>query len=41
MSSSLFDFFAPCPRGLEAALAAELAEIGTRRTAGAQLDVGT
>ncbi|WP_186145345.1 THUMP domain-containing class I SAM-dependent RNA methyltransferase [Burkholderia gladioli] len=40
MSSSDFDFFAPCPRGLEAALAAELAEIGARRTGGAPLDVG-
>jgi putative N6-adenine-specific DNA methylase len=29
-SPTPFDFFAPCPRGLEAALAAELAEIGTR-----------
>jgi len=27
-SPTPFDFFAPCPRGLEAALAAELAEIG-------------
>jgi len=25
-SPTLFEFFAPCPRGLEAALAAELAE---------------
>ncbi|AJK45115.1 THUMP domain-containing class I SAM-dependent RNA methyltransferase [Burkholderia plantarii] len=40
MSSSLFDFFAPCPRGLEAALAAELAEIGARRTAGAPFEAG-
>lgn len=29
-SPTLFDFFAPCPRGLEAALAAELAEIAAR-----------
>ncbi|MEA3119857.1 MAG: rRNA (guanine2445-N2)-methyltransferase [Paraburkholderia sp.] len=28
-----FDFFAPCPRGLEAALAAELADIGARHEA--------
>ncbi|SMG01994.1 THUMP domain-containing class I SAM-dependent RNA methyltransferase [Burkholderia singularis] len=27
---TLFDFFAPCPRGLEAALAGELAEIAAR-----------
>lgn len=40
MSSSDFDFFAPCPRGLEAALAAELAEIGARRTGGAPFEVG-
>src|ERR1700744_4729576 len=41
-----FDFFIPCPRGLEAALAAELAEIasrhlnGPRCTAGAQVPGG-
>ncbi|PTB20907.1 RNA methyltransferase [Trinickia symbiotica] len=36
MSSPMpFDFFAPCPRGLEAALAAELAEIGARHLTGA------
>ncbi len=29
-SPTAFDFFAPCPRGLEAALAAELAEIAQR-----------
>ncbi|GLU30733.1 class I SAM-dependent RNA methyltransferase [Trinickia caryophylli] len=29
-SPTPFDFFAPCPRGLEAALAAELAEIAAR-----------
>jgi putative N6-adenine-specific DNA methylase len=29
-SPTPFDFFAPCPRGLEAALAAELVEIGAR-----------
>src|SRR5215469_12536817 len=29
-SATPFDFFAPCPRGLEAALAAELAEITVR-----------
>jgi putative N6-adenine-specific DNA methylase len=29
-SPTPFEFFAPCPRGLEAALAAELAEIGAR-----------
>lgn len=32
-SPTPFDFFAPCPRGLEAALAAELAEIGARLAA--------
>lgn len=41
-----FDFFIPCPRGLEAALAAELAEIAARHlngapsTAGAQVPGG-
>ncbi len=34
-SPTPFDFFAPCPRGLEAALAAELAEIGARHPAAA------
>ncbi len=37
MSSLLFDWFLPCPRGLEAPLAAELAEIGERHIAAAQL----
>ncbi len=47
MAPPLFDWFAPCPRGLEAPLAAELAEIGERYVAGAPLsgggalDVGT
>ncbi|WP_289472708.1 THUMP domain-containing protein, partial [Klebsiella pneumoniae] len=40
MPSSDFDFFAPCPLGHEAALAAVLAEFGARRTGGAPLDVG-
>jgi putative N6-adenine-specific DNA methylase len=43
-SSTPFDFFAPCPRGLEAALAAELAEIGARHETGAgalHLEAGT
>ncbi|MGG1946202.1 class I SAM-dependent RNA methyltransferase [Trinickia sp. NRRL B-1857] len=42
-SPTPFDFFAPCPRGLEAALAAELAEIAGRQpdTAGAsRFEVG-
>jgi putative N6-adenine-specific DNA methylase len=34
-SPTPFDFFAPCPRGLEAALAAELTEIGARHVTGA------
>jgi putative N6-adenine-specific DNA methylase len=42
-SPTPFDFFAPCPRGLEAPLAAELTEIGARHIAGAgapPLEVG-
>jgi putative N6-adenine-specific DNA methylase len=39
-SPSLFDFFVPCPRGLEAPLAAELAEIGARRLGGAPFEAG-
>jgi putative N6-adenine-specific DNA methylase len=39
-SPALFDFFIPCPRGLEAALAAELAEIGARHAGAAQFEAG-
>jgi putative N6-adenine-specific DNA methylase len=35
-----FDFFVPCPRGLEAALAAELAEIAARHLNGAPFSAG-
>src|SRR6201996_3057283 len=35
-----FDFFIPCPRGLEAALAAELAEIASRHLNGAPFTAG-
>jgi putative N6-adenine-specific DNA methylase len=35
-----FDFFVPCPRGLEAALASELAEIGARHLNGAPFAPG-
>jgi putative N6-adenine-specific DNA methylase len=35
-----FEFFAPCPRGLETALAAELAETAQRRLPPGALDVG-
>jgi putative N6-adenine-specific DNA methylase len=35
-----FDFFLPCPRGLEAALVAELAEIATQHLAGAPFTAG-
>jgi len=35
-----FEFFAPCPRGLEAALAAELAETAQRRLPPGALEVG-
>ncbi|CAG4889504.1 THUMP domain-containing class I SAM-dependent RNA methyltransferase [Paraburkholderia gardini] len=35
-----FDFFVPCPRGLEAALASELAEIGERHLNGAPFAPG-
>ncbi|MDE1183348.1 class I SAM-dependent RNA methyltransferase [Paraburkholderia sp.] len=35
-----FDFFLPCPRGLEAALAAELADIATRHLNGAAFTAG-
>ena len=40
MSSPLFDWFVPCPRGLEAPLAAELTEIGERHVASAPLSGG-
>jgi len=40
MSSPLFDWFVPCPRGLEAPLAAELSEIGERHVASAPLSGG-
>ena len=36
----LFDWFVPCPRGLEAPLAAELSEIGERHVANAPLSGG-
>ncbi|WP_206999187.1 THUMP domain-containing class I SAM-dependent RNA methyltransferase [Trinickia mobilis] len=39
-SPAPFDFFLPCPRGLEAALAAELAEIGARHAGAGQLEAG-
>jgi len=35
-----FDFFVPCPRGLEAALASELAAIGARHLNGAPFEPG-
>lgn len=35
-----FDFFVPCPRGLEAALAAEIAEIGSRHLRAGALQSG-
>ncbi|TDN67536.1 class I SAM-dependent RNA methyltransferase [Paraburkholderia sp. BL10I2N1] len=35
-----FDFFVPCPRGLEAALASELAGIGARHLDGAPFEAG-
>ncbi|MGF6599119.1 putative N6-adenine-specific DNA methylase [Paraburkholderia sp. GAS448] len=35
-----FDFFVPCPRGLEAALASELAGIGARHLNGAPFEAG-
>jgi putative N6-adenine-specific DNA methylase len=35
-----FEFFIPCPRGLEAALADELAEIGARHAGGAPFSAG-
>ncbi|WP_179404873.1 THUMP domain-containing class I SAM-dependent RNA methyltransferase [Burkholderia guangdongensis] len=37
---SLFDFFVPCPRGLEAALAAEIAEIAAAHVGGAPFVAG-
>ncbi|KXU90648.1 DNA methyltransferase [Caballeronia megalochromosomata] len=40
MSSPLFDWFVPCPRGLEAPLAAELSEIGEHHVANAPLSGG-
>src|ERR1700691_5898362 len=36
----LFDWFAPCPRGLEAPLAAELGEIGAKHVDGSQFRTG-
>jgi len=36
----LFDWFVPCPRGLEAPLAAELAEIGAKHVEGSQFRTG-
>ena len=36
-----FDFFLPCPRGLEAALAAELAEIAAKHLHGAPFAAGS
>src|SRR5580704_4183868 len=36
----LFDWFAPCPRGLEAPLAAELTEIGAKHIDGSQFRTG-
>jgi putative N6-adenine-specific DNA methylase len=35
-----FDFFLPCPRGLEASLAAELAEIAAKHLNGAPFTAG-
>ena len=35
-----FDFFLPCPRGLEAPLAAELAEIASQHLNGAAFTAG-
>ncbi|KND57392.1 Methyltransferase [Candidatus Paraburkholderia schumanniana] len=40
MATPLFDWFVPCPRDLEAPLAAELAEIGERHVASAPLSGG-
>ena len=40
MAPPLFDWFVPCPRGLEAPLAAELAEIGARHLGGAAFKAG-
>jgi putative N6-adenine-specific DNA methylase len=40
MSTPLLDWFAPCPRGLEAPLAAELDEIGDRHVDGASVASG-
>ncbi|MDR5749573.1 MULTISPECIES: class I SAM-dependent RNA methyltransferase [unclassified Caballeronia] len=40
MAPPLFDWFVPCPRGLEAPLAAELAEIGQRHLSGAPFKAG-
>ena len=36
----LFDWFVPCPRGLEAPLAAELGEIGAKHVDGSQFRTG-
>ena len=36
----LFDWFVPCPRGLEAPLAAELAEIGAKHLDGSPFRAG-
>ncbi|SAL12487.1 THUMP domain-containing class I SAM-dependent RNA methyltransferase [Caballeronia humi] len=40
MPPALFDWFVPCPRGLEVPLAAELAEIGQRHLGGASFKAG-
>jgi putative N6-adenine-specific DNA methylase len=40
MATPLFDWFVPCPRGLEAPLAAELAEIGAKHLDGAPFKAG-
>jgi putative N6-adenine-specific DNA methylase len=39
-SAAPFDFFTPCPRGLEAALAAELADIGARHAGATPFEPG-
>ena len=40
MATPLFDWFVPCPRGLEAPLAAELGEIGAKHVEGSQFRTG-
>jgi putative N6-adenine-specific DNA methylase len=40
MAPSLFDWFVPCPRGLETPLAAELTEIGAKHLDGAPFKAG-